>query len=393
MNVGYVYGFNSYPPRDGGTIHVYNLVRELSALGCTVHTLGDDDNPLCTAYPRTDGGVRRFLEGIELLCMRIDRRMLHTDAVRRRVLSEFTSGPIVWEINAPAEEALSRYSHAPSGAVPLGTASLRAWGSKRLAGWRIAREEACRRNYASLVAAAICVSTAMGPYASGALGIQRCVVIPNGSDPELFAPDKSDDPPFKGYDDHFKVIYSGDFRWPWQGFDLIQRLAARARADGRKVLFVVLNNSPAPSVASRANVLVFDRVPYRDVPRYLAASDACLCLYRDFTWSRYGFYLSPLKLYDYMAAGRPVIASRLGQMAEAIEDGRDGLLATSDPEDIYAKLVFCVEHRNAARRMGEAAREKVVRFYNWRRAAAATLDLFRSLARQDDARMRVSASS
>jgi glycosyltransferase involved in cell wall biosynthesis len=52
------------------------------------------------------------------------------------------------------------------------------------------------------------------------------------------------------------------------------------------------------------------------------------------------FYFSPLKIYEYMAAGLPVIASDIGQISELIEDKVNGLLVP--PDDLNA-LTGCLE--------------------------------------------------
>lgn len=375
MNVGYIYGFNSFPPRDGGSIHVYNVVRQWSELGCRVHTVGRDDNPHCIVHPADADGVRTFLKSIDVLCMRIDGRMLMDDAIRIQCMREFAPRPIVWEINAPAEEMLSRFFFSrPAGRL----SGLLALVRRHLWRRRVRREDAVRRRYGTDVHAAVCVSAALQTYARRDLGIRRCEIVPNGSDPTLFSPEQPSVEALKRFDGYFKIVYSGDSRWPWQGFDLIGELAARARREDRKILFVVLDSSPSTNIASTPNVQVFNGVPYFDVPAYLAGSDASLCLYRSFSWSRYGFHLSPLKLYDYMAAGKPIVASRLGQIAEVIDDGNDGLLA-ENIDEIYAKIVFCQDHPHLTKQMGEAARAKVVSFYNWRRVAATMLGVFESV--------------
>jgi hypothetical protein len=51
MNIGHLYGFNSYPPEHGGGIHNYNLVRNLTQLGCKIHTFDYEKNPECITYP------------------------------------------------------------------------------------------------------------------------------------------------------------------------------------------------------------------------------------------------------------------------------------------------------------------------------------------------------
>jgi hypothetical protein len=378
LNIGYLYGYRSVPPRDGGSIHVFNVVRGWREAGCTVHALAPETNPDCVVHPASAEGLASFLAAVDVLCVRFDGRPLKDDPIRRQCLERFAPDPIVWEINAPEDESMAEFSlPRPRG----GPRALRHMLRKRLWQLRAYRERACRRKYARSVHAAVCVSTALARYASHDLRIRRCEVIPNGSNPQMFAsPDGATGQPFPALDGYFKVFYSGDFRWPWQGFDLIRALAARALRDDRKIVFVVLNNSPSTIGDVPPNIRVFDRVAYADVPAYLAAADACLCIYRPFTWSRHGFYLSPLKLYDYMAAGKPIVASRLGQIAEVIEDGKDGLLADEDVDDLYGKLAWCHDHPDLAQRLGESARAKVATYYNWRRVADAMRGVFESVA-------------
>ena len=64
-----------------------------------------------------------------------------------------------------------------------------------------------------------------------------------------------------------------------------------------------------------------------------------------------------------MAHGIPVIASRLGAYGDLIEDGKDGVLfEPGDPKDLAAKIKHCWENPDFCRRLGRAARQKVV---NW----------------------------
>src|SRR5207244_7734796 len=76
-------------------------------------------------------------------------------------------------------------------------------------------------------------------------------------------------------------------------------------------------------------------VAHDDVPRYVAAMDVAVAPYPALD----EFYYSPLKLFEYMAAGRAVVASRAGQVAEVLVDGASGLLF--EPGD-RAGLVECI---------------------------------------------------
>ena len=63
-------------------------------------------------------------------------------------------------------------------------------------------------------------------------------------------------------------------------------------------------------------------VTHEDIPQYLATMDVAVAPYPAIG----NFYYSPLKLFEYMAAGRAVVASRIGQVAQVITDGVNGLL-------------------------------------------------------------------
>ncbi len=392
MNIGQLYGFNSYPPQHGGSIHNYNLVRNLVQMGCKIHTFDYEKNPQCITYPSNKEGLQNFLNNVDILYIRIDGGSLASNKLKLRCMEQFGAKPIIWEINSTAEEMLSQFrfksllTNMPEERNLLN--KLRQVGNNFFlqlkTQLKVSKEERCRRKYAKLVDAAICVSNSLKNYAMNGLGVQKCEVIPNGSDPNLFSPDKKNEDLFQDYNDYFKVIYAGDSRWPWQGFDLLTGVIELAKRQEHKILFIVLNNGLVDSIRTGDNVLVFNNVNYTDVPTYIASADACLCLYHDFPRSKYGFHLSSLKLFDYMASGKPVIASQLGQLTTVIEDGKDGLLTRNDVNDIYNKILFCFENQEHAMRLGASARQKVVNFYNWEREASSTRQVIKSVSNSKD---------
>jgi len=98
------------------------------------------------------------------------------------------------------------------------------------------------------------------------------------------------------------------------------------------------------------------------------------------------FYFSPLKVYEYMAAGLPVIASKVGQLAELIEDGVNGLLyPPNNPSALATALdrLRCAPEVRA--RLGRAARATVLRDHTW----SAVVQQILSLARLEPAAERV----
>ncbi len=101
-------------------------------------------------------------------------------------------------------------------------------------------------------------------------------------------------------------------------------------------------------------IIIVDWVPYKEVPEYLAASDICIlpAYKNDIMWN-----IVPIKMYDYMAAGKPVIASSLyGIMKEFGEN--NGILYVDRPEDVL-KMAIEMAERNSIEEEGRKARRFV----------------------------------
>ncbi|MFE5187883.1 glycogen synthase [Streptomyces sp. NPDC056628] len=86
-----------------------------------------------------------------------------------------------------------------------------------------------------------------------------------------------------------------------------------------------------------------------------------------------------------MACGTPVVASRVGGIPEVVEDGRTGLLVPLD-DDFEAGLARALDavvgDREAARRMGEAGRERAVGEFGWDAVARRTVRLYEEILKQ-----------
>ena len=91
-------------------------------------------------------------------------------------------------------------------------------------------------------------------------------------------------------------------------------------------------------------------------------------------------FTSPLKLFEYMAAGRPIVASDLPAIREVLEDGQTALLVEAGtPEAIAAGVRRLIEDRELGERLARAASSAVAEF-SWDRRAERLEDLFRQVA-------------
>jgi len=120
-------------------------------------------------------------------------------------------------------------------------------------------------------------------------------------------------------------------------------------------------------------------VDYEAVARLLAGLDVACAPYPRMA----NFYFSPLKLYEYMAAGLPIVASNTGQITEVLSHRRTALL---HPPGSVRKLVDHIEELrlNPARRarLGRAARHLAVKRFSWDRNASRVLSMIHNLRRR-----------
>jgi glycosyltransferase involved in cell wall biosynthesis len=203
----------------------------------------------------------------------------------------------------------------------------------------------------------------------------RIQVLPNAVNPELFrtASDGSEVRKRLNLDGHFTIGFVGTFR-PWHGVELLlEAFEDLHRVDPLTHLLLVGDGPSRPGFEDQIRnaglqgaVTFAGRIAHHAVPQYLAAMDVAVAPYPDLD----EFYYSPLKLFEYMAAGRPVVASRVGQVAEILMDGATGLLF--EPRD-RAGLVRCLQRlRKNATLRSELGRNAaaVCLEHTWNRNAA-----------------------
>jgi glycosyltransferase involved in cell wall biosynthesis len=100
------------------------------------------------------------------------------------------------------------------------------------------------------------------------------------------------------------------------------------------------------------------------------------------------FYFSPLKLFEYMAMARPVIASTQGQIAELVTHQENGwLYPPGDIEALKDALIRLATDEDLRLRLGASARTYVATHHTWKRNGEKLLDRFRNLQREPASRL------
>lgn len=113
------------------------------------------------------------------------------------------------------------------------------------------------------------------------------------------------------------------------------------------------------------------------VPVYLSALDVCTM---PFPWNEhFAYYASPMKLFEYMASRRVIVATDLPSTAEVVHDGESALLVPpSDPSALGAAIVRLRDDPALRERLAERAYAEVIGHYTWASRAAAILEKVQS---------------
>jgi glycosyltransferase involved in cell wall biosynthesis len=150
---------------------------------------------------------------------------------------------------------------------------------------------------------------------------------------------------------------------------------------GDNICFIMLLNQPPLSPIESENAVVYVKVPHSEVSNHLRAADVAIVVQPDFSWSEWGTHFSPMKLFDYMACGVPVLGSRIGQVSEIIKDGQNGFLFRNTPADLRECLLRAQQNQHQLKEMGRTARREIEQTYNWATVAHRTIDVLEQAVR------------
>ena len=93
----------------------------------------------------------------------------------------------------------------------------------------------------------------------------------------------------------------------------------------------------------KSDVVFVDRQPVTDLYKYLSASSVLLM---PFPWTEhYAYYMSPLKMFEYMAMKRPIVASKLPSIEEVLRHKYNAILCENDnPKDLSKKVDWALKN-------------------------------------------------
>ena len=185
-------------------------------------------------------------------------------------------------------------------------------------------------------------------------------------------------------DEAFVAMYVGA-HGTYSSLETVLDAAARLRDAPDVRLVLVGNGDRKPALVTSArergldNVAFVDPVPKREVPSWLARADACVLPYQDNPLFAGAL---PNKAFDYLGAGRPIVASApAGELTRMVE--RAGCGVAVPPEDgaaLAQAIRTLAADRDGARRMGESGRRYALAHYDRAALAARFVATVESLA-------------
>ncbi len=204
-------------------------------------------------------------------------------------------------------------------------------------------------------------------------------VVINGAEVDLFVnatqAESEDIRSRYGVRDEPLIIFVGSFQ-PWHSIDLLIEAFALMASTNTKPKLVLVGDgklrsemeSKVHSLQIEKRVLFTGRVSHQDVVALLAASQVAVLPHRHSMAALSG---TPLKLLEYMAAGKAIVAPALPNMKRILTDRVTALLVPSDnPEALADAMVELLEDEQLRSKMGQAAKQEAIEKHSWDRAVS-----------------------
>lgn len=214
---------------------------------------------------------------------------------------------------------------------------------------------------------------------------RKVCVNPNGVDPDLFNPfvDGNTVRSTLNLDGKTVVGFAGIYG-PWHGVEFLARTVKEVRKSNREIRFLFIGDDKLKTVVegigkedgSDSSMVFVKAVLHHEIPRYLAACDILASPHVNMAdGSR--FFGSPVKLFEYMAMGKPIVASGIEQLSDVLHNEVNALLVhPGDVNGIASAILRLSKDPALRKRLGKAARKRCLEAFTWKHNAQRFIDSY-----------------
>jgi glycosyltransferase involved in cell wall biosynthesis len=208
----------------------------------------------------------------------------------------------------------------------------------------------------------------------------RITIVSNTPDPTRFSPARV---PSLPRSDGLRLTYIGLLGYS-RGLEGAIRGAARYASTGKRMTLEIFGTGKAETrlrqvvLAERAEAQVrfHGWLDNRELPRAIAEADVCVVPHRDCPhWQS----TIPNKLFDYMAAGKPVLVSDVRPMARIVGETEAGLVFRDNDAEDFSRCLSRLEDPALRQRLGQNGRRAVEARYHWEHDAGRLRQVIRGL--------------
>lgn len=218
--------------------------------------------------------------------------------------------------------------------------------------------------------ALVCISESLKEIIVNDFGIcsEKVLVVPNAVDLDRFNPDITYP---KRFFEGFTLGFVGRL-YAWHGLDILLSALNELQQEGIDISLVVVGDGlvrkeweeQAQRLGISHRVKFLGQVDWEDVPQYIAGFDVG---YIGNIKMQVGkMYHSPLKLYEYMAMEKPVLASAFDDAKNVIQENITGFLFEAENiSDLKRALKTAYDMKESLPEMGQAARKEIFAHHSW----------------------------
>lgn len=359
--------------RKGSSVHCQEVIREFRLRGWEIEIFaarpGREPPPDIQEIP-----ITRLAEGLPKQTVAREKSLIELNAVVDKALGNSKPFDLIYERYSLWSYSAMQFADSRSipGVLEVNAPLMQEQKAyRRLYDESTARQlsELCFRHASTIIA----VSQQVAAQISGSALVRNKIrVVPNGVDCERF------DVPSGTNSDAVVVGFVGTLK-PWHGVANLIDAYQTAFYENPNIKLEIIGSGPEEgplrarlkefSKEMQASVHWLGVIGNAEMPEALANIDIAVAPYPNLD----NFYFSPLKILEYMAAGKAIVASRIGQIPKLLSNETALLVNPGDRSELANAITRLASHKDLRIALGQSAKQKAIAEHSWNAAVGSIL--------------------